>query len=215
MMKTATHKDLMWGWDVRSMFQMWPVCTAHGALEQLLTPAEVVTEAHHRLGRPFVPSEHRQTWANGRLCMSLRNHTSAFGNTSSPATANDLHGPVMSHLRGIGMRCVRKVDDGRALTRHGLALACGMMLVTVGIHVHLGIPTRLRGDKAGELWPHTASAFDGHCMDLSTETVFAPPKNDQRHSADIRNFLRRWKAGKGTTLRELSSIKSANHLENC
>ena len=209
-MKTATHKDLMWGWDVRSMFQIWPVCPADAALEQLLIPAEVVVAAYHRLGTPFVLAEHRQTWVNGKLCLSLRNLTSSFGNTSSPVTANELYSPVMSYLRQIGIRCVRKVDDGRALTRYGLALAYAMMLVTVGIHVYLGIPIHLRGDKAEELWPHTASGFDGHWMDLTTETVFSLPKNDSRHCDDIRDFLRRWRAGKPITLRELSSVKSAH-----
>ena len=206
---TGSHRDLMFGWDVRKMFQIWTVRPMDAAREQLLIPAHLVIEAYSRLGQPFDPSEYRVTVVRGTECYSLRNLTCSFGNTASPRLARDHYNPVLAWLRRMGIRCTIKTDDGRSLCRYGLALAHAQMLVVIAVHVWLGIPIHLKGPKSLELWPHVKGGFDGHWFDMATETIFSLPKNDARHCSDMEVFLHRWQTNQPTTLRQLCSVKSA------
>ena len=207
---TASHRDLMFGWDVRKMFQIWTVRPMDAAREQLLIPAHIITEAYFRMNQPFNPSDHRVTMVRGTQCFSLRNLTCSFGNTASPRLARDHYSPVLAWLRRMGIRSTIKTDDGRSLCRYGLALTYAHMLVVVAVHAWLGIPIHLQGSKSLELWPHTQSGFDGHWFDLRSETIFSLPKNDARHCADMVTFLNRWETDQPITLRQLCSIKSAH-----
>ena len=207
---TGSYRDLMIGWDIRKMFQIWTVRPMDAAREQLLIPAHLVTEAYARMDHPFTPSEHRVTEVRGTACYSLRNLTCSFGNTASPRLARDHYNPVLAWLRRMGIRCTIKTDDGRSLCRYGLALTYAQMLVVVAIHVWLGIPIHLKGEKALELWPHTKGGFDGHWFDLASETVFSLAKNDTRHCTDMAVLLDRWETNQPITLRQLCSAKSAH-----
>ena len=207
---TGSHRDLMIGWDVRKMFQIWMVRPSDAAREQILIPASVIKEAYFRMDQPFTPSDYRVTVVRGTECYSLRNITCSFGNTASPRLARDHYTPVLAWLRRMGIRCTIKTDDGRSLSRYGLALMYAQMLVVIAVHAWLGIPIHLKGQKSHELWPHTKSGFDGHWFDLATETVFSLAKNDTRHCTDMAVLLDRWETNQPITLRQLSSAKSAH-----